>query len=167
MLQTVFSPLTNNDPFADMRRIQSAMNRLFDGARALGQSATDPPVNFWAGQDGIVMTTELPGLNEQDVKLTVKVRCCLFAAPIRNPKAAPTLSGIAASVLKEHSCDRSNFRSGSILTTSMAARRMKRTWYPGSGRRTECTHGPIEARACQGRRRPQARRRGPTGRSIH
>ena len=72
MLQTVFSPLNNSDPFADMRRMQSAMNRLFDGARTSGQSATYPLVNFWAGQDSIVMTTELPGLTEQDIELTVK-----------------------------------------------------------------------------------------------
>lgn len=72
MLQTVFSPLNNGDPFTDMRRMQSAMNRLFNGSRASGQSATYPPVNFWAGQDSIVMTTELPGLTEQDIELTVK-----------------------------------------------------------------------------------------------
>ena len=72
MLQTVFSPLNNNDPFADMRRMQGAMNRLFTGARTPGQSATYPSINFWAGQDSIVMTTELPGLTEQDIELTVK-----------------------------------------------------------------------------------------------
>lgn len=73
MLQTVFSPLSSTgDPFANMRRMQSAMNRLFDGTRTHGQSATYPPVNFWAGEDSIVMTTELPGLTEQDIELTVK-----------------------------------------------------------------------------------------------
>ena len=72
MLQTVFSPLNNSDPFTDMRRMQSAMNRLFNRPRASGQSATYPPVNFWASQDNIVMTTELPGLTEQDIELTVK-----------------------------------------------------------------------------------------------
>jgi HSP20 family protein len=72
MLETVFSPLNASDPFADMRRMQSAMNRLFDGVRTPGQSATFPPVNFWAGQDSIVMTAELPGLTEQDIELTVK-----------------------------------------------------------------------------------------------
>lgn len=72
MLQTVFSPLNNSDPFTDMRRMQSAMNRLFNRPRAPGQSATYPPVNFWASQDNIVMTTELPGLTEQDIELTVK-----------------------------------------------------------------------------------------------
>lgn len=72
MLQTVFSPLNTSDPFADMRRLQSEMNRLFTGSRTPGSSATYPPVNFWAGQDSIVMTIELPGLTEKDIELTVK-----------------------------------------------------------------------------------------------
>jgi HSP20 family protein len=72
MLQTAFSPLATSDPFADMRRMQTAMNRLFNGSRTSGQSATYPPVNFWAGEDSIVMTTELPGLSEKDIELTVK-----------------------------------------------------------------------------------------------
>lgn len=72
MLQSVFSPLSTSDPFADMRRLQSEMNRLFTWSRALGPSASYPPVNFWAGQDSIVMTIELPGLTEQDIELTVK-----------------------------------------------------------------------------------------------
>jgi HSP20 family protein len=72
MLQTIFSPLNNGDPFADMRRMQSAMNRLFEGTRAPGQSAAYPSVNFWAGDDSVVMTTELPGLTEKDIELTVK-----------------------------------------------------------------------------------------------
>lgn len=72
MLQTVLSPLNNGDPFTDMRRMQSAINRLFDGTRTPGQSATYPPVNFWVNQDSIVLTTELPGLTEKDIDLTVQ-----------------------------------------------------------------------------------------------
>ena len=72
MLQTMFSPMNTADPFADMRRMQSAMNRLFDGTRAPGQTGTFPPVNFWAGEDSVVMTSELPGLTEQDIDLTVQ-----------------------------------------------------------------------------------------------
>lgn len=72
MLQTTFSPMSNLDPFADMRRMQGAMNRLFNGARTPGQTATYPPVNFWAGEDSIVMTSELPGLSEQDIDLSVQ-----------------------------------------------------------------------------------------------
>ena len=72
MLQTIFSPLNISDPFADMRRQQSEMNRLFTGSRTPGPSACYPPVNFWAGQDSIVMSIELPGQTEQDIELTVK-----------------------------------------------------------------------------------------------
>ena len=72
MLPTTFSPMSTMDPFADMRRMQGAMNRLFDGARTPGQTATYPPVNFWAREDSIVMTSELPGLGEQDIDLSVQ-----------------------------------------------------------------------------------------------
>ncbi|SPH17472.1 Spore protein SP21 [Defluviimonas aquaemixtae] len=72
MLETVFAPFSPADPFADMRRMQSTMNRLFDGIRAPDRPATYPPVNFWAGQDSVVMTAELPGLAEGDIELTVK-----------------------------------------------------------------------------------------------
>ncbi|WP_295315841.1 Hsp20/alpha crystallin family protein [Roseobacter sp.] len=72
MLQTVFPPLNNSDPFSNMRRAQGAMNRLFDDPRTSGQPTAYPLVNFQAGQDSIVMTTELPGLTEEDIDLTVK-----------------------------------------------------------------------------------------------
>lgn len=72
MLQSIFPSLNTSDPFADMRRMQSEMNRLMTGSRTLGQSATYPALNFWAGQDSIVVSTELPGLTEQDIELTVK-----------------------------------------------------------------------------------------------
>ena len=72
MLQTIYSPWSFNDPFADMRRLQGAMNRLFDGGRSVEGSGFYPSVNFWAGQDSVVMSGELPGLTEQDIELTVK-----------------------------------------------------------------------------------------------
>lgn len=72
MLQTSFAPFGPGDPFAEMRRMQSAMNRLFDGFSVPDRPTTYPPVNFWAGQDSIVMTAELPGLTESDIEITVK-----------------------------------------------------------------------------------------------
>ena len=72
MLQTAFSPSTYMDPFADMRRLQETMNQLFDAGRTPERSGSYPSVNFWAGQDSIVMSAELPGLTEQDIELTVK-----------------------------------------------------------------------------------------------
>ena len=72
MLQTAFAPFGSADPFAEMRRMQGAMNRLFDGISAPDRPTAYPPVNFWAGQDSVVMTAELPGLSESDIELTVK-----------------------------------------------------------------------------------------------
>lgn len=74
MPQTAFPSWTYNDPFADMRHLQGAMNRMFEGSRprARGRTGTYPAVNFWAGQDSVVMTTDLPGLTEQDIDLSVK-----------------------------------------------------------------------------------------------
>ena len=72
MLRTTYSPWSFNDPFADMRRLQGAMNRLFDGGRSVERSGFYPSVNFWAGQDSLVMSAEIPGLTEQDIELTVK-----------------------------------------------------------------------------------------------
>jgi HSP20 family protein len=72
MLQTYIAPFGGADPFADMRRVQSEMNRVFNGL-GLSRSATArPSVNFWAGQDSVVMTAELPGLSKDDIEVTVK-----------------------------------------------------------------------------------------------
>lgn len=91
MLRTAFSPMSTVDPFADMRRMQSAMNRLFDGTRAPGQSATYPPVNFWAGEDSIVMTCELPGLTEGDIDLTVQDTTLSIRATYPGPETGDDL----------------------------------------------------------------------------
>ncbi|KAB2884234.1 MAG: Hsp20/alpha crystallin family protein [Albidovulum sp.] len=72
MFETAFAPFGAADPVAEMRRMQGAMNRLFDGVSVPDRPATYPPVNFWTGSDSVVMTAELPGLAEDDIELTVK-----------------------------------------------------------------------------------------------
>lgn len=71
MLQTRLRPFGAGDPFADMRRFQGEMNRLFNGLDTTRRVPVYPPVNFWVGQDSIVMTAELPGLSEGDIDLSV------------------------------------------------------------------------------------------------
>jgi HSP20 family protein len=63
----------NWDPFADMRRMQNEMNRLFSelGRGRTAQQAF-PPVNLWVGQDSVVVTAEIPGVARDDLKLTVQ-----------------------------------------------------------------------------------------------
>lgn len=72
MLQTRFDPFGGTDPFVDMRRMQSEMNRLFDDFGISRRATAYPPVNFWVGSDSIVMTAELPGLSQDDIDLTVQ-----------------------------------------------------------------------------------------------
>lgn len=91
MLQTTFSPMNAVDPFADMRRMQSAMNRLFDGTRTPGQSATYPPVNFWAGDNSILMTSELPGLTQDDIELSVQDTTLSIRASFPEPQTGDDL----------------------------------------------------------------------------
>lgn len=72
MLHTPYTGYGASYPFSEMRHVQNGMNRLFDGVGSSRRTTAHPPVNFWAGQDSIVMTAELPGFSEEDIELTVK-----------------------------------------------------------------------------------------------
>jgi len=72
------------DPFAELRQLQSQMNRMFDGG---GRNAGDgvwPPVNMWLGDDSVVVTAEMPGVAQDDIDLTVRENTLIIAGR-RNP----------------------------------------------------------------------------------
>ena len=56
-------------PFRDMRLLQEEVNRLAQSAAA--PQATFPAINVYAHQDGIVITAELPGVQQDDLEITV------------------------------------------------------------------------------------------------
>jgi HSP20 family protein len=58
------------DPFAELRRMQSEMNRIFSG---LGAAVTRefPPVNLWLGDNSVLITAELPGVGRDDISITL------------------------------------------------------------------------------------------------
>ena len=60
------------DPFAEMRRMQNDMNRLFADFEARPASTTFPPINLWVGDGSAVITAELPGVAENDIDLSVR-----------------------------------------------------------------------------------------------
>jgi HSP20 family protein len=64
-------PRLDFDPFVELRRMQSEMNRLFSG---FSTSATRefPPVNVWLGDNSVVVTAELPGVTREDVNLDLQ-----------------------------------------------------------------------------------------------
>src|SRR5436190_9161429 len=64
-------PRLGFDPFVELRRMQSEMNRLFSGYSAA--TARDfPPINIWLGENSVVVTAELPGVTRDDVNITLQ-----------------------------------------------------------------------------------------------
>jgi HSP20 family protein len=59
-----------SDPVTQMRRAQQDMNRLFGGLR-LAPRAEYPPVNVWAGPDGAIVTTAVPGVALEEIDIAV------------------------------------------------------------------------------------------------
>ena len=64
-------PRMGFDPFAEMRRMQSEMNRLFSGT-GFGTARDFPPINIWLGDNSVVVTAELPGVTRDDVTLNLQ-----------------------------------------------------------------------------------------------
>jgi HSP20 family protein len=63
---------TRSHPWGDLDRLHREMNSLFQGMS--GGRLTDelPPVNIWTNDDGAVLCAELPGMNAEDLEVTVK-----------------------------------------------------------------------------------------------
>jgi HSP20 family protein len=62
-------PRMGFDPFIELRRMQSEMNRLFSGAGTT--AARDfPPINIWLGDNSVVVTAELPGVTHDDFTIS-------------------------------------------------------------------------------------------------
>ncbi|MFL5336641.1 MAG: Hsp20/alpha crystallin family protein [Geminicoccaceae bacterium] len=61
------------DPFRDLRRLQDEMERLVGamapGAGSLAAAGGFPAVNIYAGQDGIAVLAELPGVEKDDLEV--------------------------------------------------------------------------------------------------
>jgi len=64
-------PRLNFDPFVELRRMQSEMNRLFSGF-STATAREFPPINIWLGEDSVVVTAELPGVTREDVNLNLQ-----------------------------------------------------------------------------------------------
>ena len=64
-------PRLSFDPFTELRRMQSEMNRLFSGFSTA--TARDfPPINILLGENSVVVTAELAGVPADDVNLNLQ-----------------------------------------------------------------------------------------------
>ncbi|MBN1381849.1 MAG: Hsp20/alpha crystallin family protein [Deltaproteobacteria bacterium] len=58
------------DPWREMQRLQSEVNRLFSGfTQTAGQDY--PPINIWMGTDDVVVTAEIPGVDVDKIDISV------------------------------------------------------------------------------------------------
>lgn len=56
--------------FRDMRRRQERLNDIFGGLRFVPRTEF-PPVNIWVKPEGVLVTSEIPGVKPEDVDVAV------------------------------------------------------------------------------------------------
>ena len=58
------------DPWPEIQRLQQEMNRIFSSA-SQPYSHEFPAINAWAGEEGMVVTAELPGADPEKLDISV------------------------------------------------------------------------------------------------
>ncbi|HQI22713.1 MAG TPA: Hsp20/alpha crystallin family protein, partial [Candidatus Saccharicenans sp.] len=74
------SDITRWDPFRDLTVLRDRMNRLFEDVfpslrledSELMQTTWSPAVDIYETENELVLTAELPGVNEKDVEIRVE-----------------------------------------------------------------------------------------------
>jgi len=60
------------DPFLAMRRFQDEFDRAFAPFAAETSGTSYPAVNMWQGENSVAITAELPGVEADDIEISVK-----------------------------------------------------------------------------------------------
>jgi HSP20 family protein len=74
MFRPSFSRYGSADPWQEVERVQREMNRLFSNFYASPRTRVAPSfpaMNVWANQESAVVTAELPGVNPEDIDISV------------------------------------------------------------------------------------------------
>ena len=82
------------EPLATLRRIQDEINRAFGDQRWV-PSSEFPPINVWRGQDGVIVTAEVPGIKLDAIDLTVHQNTLTIKG---TPRARGARAGSRASI---------------------------------------------------------------------
>jgi HSP20 family protein len=67
-------PFDSRSSWRELERLRREMNRLFDrpGHLVPGGAAGYPAMNVWVNNDGIVVTAELPGIDPENLDISVR-----------------------------------------------------------------------------------------------
>ena len=73
MFELTIGPRNPWTIFDELESIQADMNRILSGQDAprFARRAAYPPLNVWASADGLVIDAEMPGVDPQDVEISV------------------------------------------------------------------------------------------------
>lgn len=75
-------------PWRDLERMQREMNQAFSEAFATSRPAyapNYPAINVWTNENGAVVTAELPGVNPEDIDISI-VGQTLTISGVREPE---------------------------------------------------------------------------------
>lgn len=79
----------STNPWREIEQMQNDMDRLFNRMTRLDRPAIAPEfpaINIWANEEGLVVTAELPGVNTNDIDISV-VNETLTLSGMRQPDA--------------------------------------------------------------------------------
>ncbi len=77
--------MRQQDFFSEVRRMQNRIHNLFDPIWEGGRSY--PAVNVYSDQDKITVTAEVPGLNPEDLEITVAHNLLTISGELKDPDA--------------------------------------------------------------------------------
>jgi HSP20 family protein len=76
------------DPWRDLGMLQKNVNRLLNEDGKGGAAIESPAVNVWRNENGVVITTEIPGVDPNDVDISV-VGETVTLRVVRKPEELP------------------------------------------------------------------------------
>lgn len=59
------------DPYLHLQRMQDEMNRLLGRFGPAAEAVDYPPMNLWTGEEGAVVTAEIPGVAPENIEVSV------------------------------------------------------------------------------------------------
>jgi HSP20 family protein len=74
MFRQPFSLYRTRNPWREFEQMQRQMNRFFDEfsqGNRLAVAPSFPAMNAWRNEEGVVITAELPGVNIEDIDISV------------------------------------------------------------------------------------------------
>ncbi|MEO5375279.1 MAG: Hsp20/alpha crystallin family protein [Alphaproteobacteria bacterium] len=76
------------DPILNLQRMQEEMNRLFGRFGTMTEAGEYPSMNVWTGEEGAMVTAEVPGVSPENIEVTVHRNTLTLKG--RRDEAAPT-----------------------------------------------------------------------------